>query len=156
MTPKEACSGVKPSVDNCKVFWSSSESKGYKMFDPTTNKIIVSRNVVFEKKREWDCKFFFKVKQNWTGENIEIDENTAEEGEITEETTKLVAETIEPVAENEEGKITKETTKPVAETIELVPENNFPVAVALDLTIRKGRNRHLPAWLVDYNSSEGL
>ena len=43
---------------------------------------------------------FFKVKQNWTGENIKIDENTAEEGEVTEETTKLVAETIEPIVEN--------------------------------------------------------
>ena len=75
---------------------------------------------------------FFKVKQNWTGENIEIDENTAEEGEVTEETTKLVAETIEPVA-----------------------ENNFPVAVAPDLT-REGRNQHPPVWLADYNSSEGL
>ena len=32
--------------------------------------------------------------------------NIAEEGEITEETTELVVETIEPVAENEEGEIT--------------------------------------------------
>ena len=58
---------------------------------------------------------FLEVKQNWTGENIEIDNNTAERGEIIEETTKPIAETIEPVA-----------------------ENNFPVTVAPNLTIGRG------------------
>ena len=81
-------------------------------------------------------------------ENIEIDENIAEEGEITEETTELVVETIERVAETEEGKITEEKTEPVAETIEPVTENNFSVAVAPDLKIMEGRNRHLPEWLI--------
>ena len=42
-------------------------SKGYKMFDPTTNKIIVNCNVAFEEYRE-RIKFILKVKQNWTGE----------------------------------------------------------------------------------------
>ena len=41
---------------------------------------------------------FLKVKQNWT-EDIEIDENTVEEGKILEETTELVTETIELVAQ---------------------------------------------------------
>ena len=63
--------------------------------------------------------------------------------------TKLVAKKIEPVAENKEGEITEETTDPVA-------ENNFSVAVAPDLTIREGRNRHPLVWLAYYNSSEGL
>ena len=85
-----------------------------------------------------------KMKQNWTGKNIEIDENTTKEGEITEEMPEPATETIEPVAENEEGEITKETTRPVAETIEPVAENNFPVAVAPNLTIEEGRNRHPP------------
>ena len=48
------------------------------------------------------------------GENIEIDKNPTEEEEITEETTGLVAETNEPIAENEEGEITEEMTEPVA------------------------------------------
>ena len=94
---------------------------------------------------------FFKVKQNWTRGNIEIDKNTTEGGEITEETTKSVAETIELVAENEQ-KIMEETTKPVVETIEPIAENNFPVTIAPDLTIKEGRNRHPPGWLVDYTS----
>ena len=36
----------------CVLFGVNNESKGYRMFDPTTNKIIVSRNVAFEKDRE--------------------------------------------------------------------------------------------------------
>ena len=75
-------------------------------------------------------------------ENIEIDKNTAEEGEITEETTKLASETIESVAKNEEGEITEETTEPFVETIEPVAENNFPAAIAPYLIVREGRNQH--------------
>ena len=48
------------------------------------------------------------------GKIIEIDKNTTEEEEIMEETTRLVAETNEPIAENEEGEITEEMTEPVA------------------------------------------
>ena len=90
------------------------------------------------------------------GENIEIDKNTAEWGEITKVTTEPVAETIKPVAKNKEGEITEEITESVAETIEPVAENNFLVTVAPYLTIREGRNRHPPVWLVDYNSAKGL
>ena len=74
------------------------------------------------------------------GENIEIDQNTAERGGITEETTEPVVETIELVAENEEGKVTEESTKSVAKIIEPVAENKFPATIAPDLTIRKARN----------------
>ena len=77
-----------------------------------------------------------------------MDENTAEEGEITEETTKPIAETIEPVAENEEGEIMEETTELVAETVELVAKNNFSVVIAQNLSIRVGRNRHPPVMLI--------
>ncbi|KAL3537490.1 hypothetical protein ACH5RR_000856 [Cinchona calisaya] len=53
------------------------------------------------------------------GENIEINENTAEGGEIIEEPT----EPVEPAA-----------------------EVNCPTVAAPDLAIREGRNRHPPAW----------
>ena len=78
LTPEEAWSGVKPSVDYfrvfgcvghvhipnakrnkledkseiCVLFGINRESKGYRMFDPTTTKILVSRNVAFEE----DCE----------------------------------------------------------------------------------------------------
>ena len=72
VTPEEAWSGVKPSVDYFRVFGcvgyvhipyakrktiedqSATDSKGYKMFDPVANKIIVSHDVIFYEDREWD------------------------------------------------------------------------------------------------------
>ena len=54
-----------------------------------------------------------------------------------EETTRLVAETNEPIVEKEEGEITEEMTEPVAKFF-------FSVAFAPYLTIREGSNRHTP------------
>ena len=91
MTPEEAWSGEKPSVDylrvfgcmghvhildakrskledksvTCILFRVSGESKGYRMFDPATNKIIASRNVAFEEHPEGIGKNL-KVKRNLT------------------------------------------------------------------------------------------
>ena len=74
MTPEEAWSGRKPQVNHFKIFGStayalvpektrhklddkstkcifigySTETKGYKLYDPTSKKIIVSRDVVFD------------------------------------------------------------------------------------------------------------
>jgi hypothetical protein len=85
ITPEEAWSGVKPSVDHFRIFGSvahvhipdarrtkledksymcillgvSEESKGYRLYDPISNKIVISRDVVFEedKKWEWDKSY---------------------------------------------------------------------------------------------------
>ena len=78
--PKEAWSGIKPSVEYFKVFGClahvhvpdqkriklddksfqcvllgvSDESKAYRLFDPVSKKIIVSRDVVFEENEGWN------------------------------------------------------------------------------------------------------
>jgi hypothetical protein len=75
ITPHEAWSGTKPSVDHFRVFGClahvhvqevkqskldnksfvcvllgmSEESKGYRLFDPLNKKIVVSKDVIFEK-----------------------------------------------------------------------------------------------------------
>uniref|UniRef100_M1AR77 Integrase catalytic domain-containing protein n=1 Tax=Solanum tuberosum TaxID=4113 RepID=M1AR77_SOLTU len=80
ITPEEAWSGEKPLVDyfrvfgcvgyvhipdarrtkledksvSCVLFKVSDESKGYKMFDPVTKRIIVSHDVIFKEDRMWD------------------------------------------------------------------------------------------------------
>ena len=77
MTPEECWSGIKPNVDYFRVFGCiahvhvcdkgrkkldershkcvfvgvSEESKAYRLYDPKTNKIIVSRDVVFDESR---------------------------------------------------------------------------------------------------------
>lgn len=81
-TPYEAWNKKKPMVDHFKIFGStayalipsqnrekfdekgqklvfvgySDESKGYRLLDPTTNKITVSRDVVFDEAASWDWK----------------------------------------------------------------------------------------------------
>jgi len=80
MTPEEAWSGVKPNVDYFRVFGCighvhvsdskrkklddksfqcvllgmSEESKAYRLYDPASKKIVVSRDVVFEENECWD------------------------------------------------------------------------------------------------------
>lgn len=78
-TPEEAWSGLKPSVDhfrvfgcishvhvpdnkrvklnakssNCILLGVSEESKAYRLLDPISKKIIISRDVVFEEDQQW-------------------------------------------------------------------------------------------------------
>jgi hypothetical protein len=80
MTPEEAWCGVKPSVHHfrtfgcighvhihdsqrrklddkskkCVLLGVSEESKAYKLYDPITKKIIISRDVVFEESKGWE------------------------------------------------------------------------------------------------------
>ena len=73
ITPEEAWNGVKPSVDHfwvhvpeerrtkldnrsipCVLWEVSEESKGYKLFDLVAKRVVVSRDVIFEKENQWD------------------------------------------------------------------------------------------------------
>jgi hypothetical protein len=85
-TPEEAWTGVKPSVEHFRVFGClahvhvpeakrtkldnksfvcvllgvSEESKGYRLYDPIAKKIIISRDVIFEKARQWNWDASYK------------------------------------------------------------------------------------------------
>jgi len=80
ITPAKAWNGIKPSVDHFRVFGCiahvhvpevqrtkldnrsvkciflgvSEESKGYRLFNPITKRVVVSRDVIFEEKKQWD------------------------------------------------------------------------------------------------------
>lgn len=80
MTPEEPWSNYKPTVDHFRVFGCiayshvlnerrrkmddkgvkcvflgvSKESKAYRLFNPITKKIIISRDVVFDEESSWD------------------------------------------------------------------------------------------------------
>ena len=82
ITPQEAWSGTKPSMEHFRVWGSlahvhisdqkrtklddkstpcvligvSEESKGYRLYNPKTKKVIKTRDVVFEETKEWDWK----------------------------------------------------------------------------------------------------
>lgn len=38
----------------------STETKGYKLFDPVKKRVIISRDAVFEEEKKWDCDNFYQ------------------------------------------------------------------------------------------------
>jgi hypothetical protein len=102
-TPQEAWSGYKPSVSHLKIFGSIAHvhvpdqqrkkidersklyifigynqySKGYKVYDPIGNKVIVSRDVVIDEKSSWDWSL--EAKKQFTFYPIEVEKNQIQE-----------------------------------------------------------------------------
>ena len=86
MTPEEAWSGIKPSVEHFRVFGCvshvhipdakrtkledknfscillgvSEESKAYRLYDPVSKRVVVSRDVKFEEDKSWDWDKSYK------------------------------------------------------------------------------------------------
>ncbi|TXG51085.1 hypothetical protein EZV62_023609 [Acer yangbiense] len=148
ITPEEAWSGIKPSVEHFRVFGClahvhvpdakrtkledksiacvllgvSEESKAYRLYNPIAKKIITSRDVVFEENKSWDWDKSYEeqvvVVLEW-GDN---DEEAAVSDEI----------------ESEDGDIAEEV------------ENVSPD------TVDEGRIRMQPVWMNDYEIGEGL
>ncbi|GKG19942.1 hypothetical protein Tco_0379743, partial [Tanacetum coccineum] len=44
-TPQEAWNRIKPTVSHLKIFGSIAYSKGYKLYNPVTRKVVVSKDV---------------------------------------------------------------------------------------------------------------
>ncbi|KAL6321847.1 hypothetical protein AAG906_035546 [Vitis piasezkii] len=136
VTPEEAWSGVKPTVEHFRVFGCvahvhvpdakrtkldnkslecvllgfSDESKGYKLYDPVAKKVVTSRDIVFEEDRQWE----------W---------DTSYEEQVLNDT------------EDNEGD----------ENLEVASEGNEKGSDA-----RERRVRRAPIWMEDYISGEGL
>ncbi|KAL8106255.1 hypothetical protein AgCh_029879 [Apium graveolens] len=145
MTPEEAWSGDKPSVERFRVFGCighvhvpdarrtkldnkstryvllgiSDEFKGYRLYDPNAKRIVTSRDVVFEEENTW----------NWdtsANEDASLDQVWDEE-EIIEDKNEITI--------GQESELEKES-KPVE--------------------AREVRIRTQPAWMESYVSGEGL
>lgn len=153
MTPEEAWSGVKPSVEHFKVFGCvacahvpdarraklddksrnyvlfgvSAESKGYKLYDPLNKKVIISRDVVFEEEKKW----------NWDESYQEFIRLDLEVGEENDEITQQNHDT----QNNEEEE--KEMTSDAIEAV--VPSANPTTSNAREIRVRRA-----PVWMNDY------
>lgn len=156
MTPQEAWNGEKPSVEFFRVFGCiahvhipearrtkledrsvpcvllgvSEESKAYRLYNPITKKIVISRDVVFEETREWNWDATYKED---VLANLYFEDND-DELEVHEEDEADVEEEAPQVEEPCGGQAEEEE---VAE-------------------IREGRIRRPPVWMSDYTSGEEL
>jgi hypothetical protein len=160
VTPEEAWSGVKPSIDHFRVFGCiahvhvpeerrtkldnrsitcvllgvSEESKGYRLFDPVAKRVVVSRDVIFEEEKQWDWDVSYEeqivVDLEW-GDGDGDGEN---EGGVSENGNRENTD-VEGVREEEDGS---------SEGEERVRE------------LRQSRERQPPTWMGDYVSGEGL
>ncbi|KAB2626152.1 hypothetical protein D8674_017812 [Pyrus ussuriensis x Pyrus communis] len=170
ITPQEAWSGIKPTVEHLRVFGSlahvhvpdvkrgklddksftcillgvSEESKGYRLFDPIAKKIIVSRDVIFEEEKQWDWDVSYEgqimIGLEW-GEN---EENGEEEEGVRENENGSEAREERNVGESSVG----ERSESSEETQDELGEDEWRVY--------EGRVRRPPSYLSDYVTGEGL
>lgn len=168
VTPEEAWSGVKPSVDHFRVFGCiahvhvpevrrtkldnrsitcvllgvSEESKGYWLYDPVTRRVVISRDVIFEEDRQWDWDVSYEEQLltdlEWGDVENGTDEEDGTEGEESDETVVGEGEGAE-VADNDE-------VQAVGNELSNVEGSNA----------RGERVRKSPIWMNDYVSGEGL
>ncbi|RVW45415.1 Retrovirus-related Pol polyprotein from transposon TNT 1-94 [Vitis vinifera] len=161
MTPEEAWSGSKPSVDHFRVFGCishvhipdskrtklddksvkcvllgvSEESKAYRLYDPISQKIIVSRDVKFEEENSWD----------WNKSYEKAIIADLDWGESDKEA--VLVDTNRGNFETDHHDITIEAMEG-NDSYESNEEN--------PLNPNEGRIRRPPAWLRDYESGNGL
>ena len=174
-TPAEMWNGHKPSVDYFRVFGCishvhvpdskrvkldarsvkcillgvSDESKAYKLFDPISNKIIISRDVVFEEDQQWtwddDHKQAIFTELEWENDTEGAVEN----------------EGGEPESDDSEESIFNEETgdsEPDGGNIE-ADGDNINIShedINISHEEHETRTRRPPGWIRDYETGQGL
>jgi hypothetical protein len=174
-TPEEAWSGVKPSVEYFKVFGClshvhvsdnnrtklddksrgsvllgvSAESKAYRLYDPMSQRIIMSRDVVFEEDKSWDWEKSLEGAINADLEWGDSEDKTSII-DVNEEDS-AAGNAADPTDEgNDEDSAAAPTDEGIEDfsSNELIKENS-PNSNA-------GRHGTPPVWMRDYVSGEGL
>jgi len=180
-TPEEAWSGTKPSVAHFRVFGCvsyahipdnkrtkldskslkcvllgvSKESKAYRLYDPLTHKIIISRDVIFKEEDSWpwseDHAATIHASLEWG--DINEDNNTdSGQNETVNNVSSAGTGHINGIANidhhvgSPEGELEQHQTIS-AHTIAEVDHVPSPV---------ERHSRQPPPWLQDYNSGEGF
>ncbi|RVW91534.1 Retrovirus-related Pol polyprotein from transposon TNT 1-94 [Vitis vinifera] len=173
-TPEKAWGKLKPSVDYFRVFGCishvhvpdskrtklddksfscvllgvSEESKAYKLYDPISQKIIISRDVVFEEDKNWDWDKKYE-------EAIVCDLEWGDDGEeatVNEEESdsNLDADIEEDTEENNATAIAVEFDAAVTAFDLLIQNRDTPS------NSNAARNRRPPVWTSDYETGEEL
>ena len=161
MTPQEAWTGYKPRVDHFQIFRClahvhvpdhkriklddkskthiflgvSKESKAYKLFDPITKKITISRDVKFEENACW----------KWEQSKGEVQSDVLDWEDKNSDANKEL-ELEEDSDSNNTSNTILQTGGNSSTTLSGGSEPNSP----------KGRSRRAPAWMSEYTTGEGL
>ena len=152
-TPEEAWSGRKPVVDYFRIFGCiayahipdaqrkkldnkstkciflgvSEESKAYRLYNPVTKKIVISRDVIFVENEKWSWN---EAKKD-TSSAVESSDD-----EVPDDTQLEAINTPETHSQAEIGPKIRDTTNDAS-------SSNLP----------EGRARRPPAWLINYDTS---
>lgn len=168
MVPEECWSGIKPSVSYFRVFGCighvhipeqrrikldnrsrkcvllgvSEESKAYRLYDPISGQIVVSRDVIFEEEEKWD----WSADENDSGDVLDWGEQELTGGENIEEHEP--AEECEPTEEDngENQEANSDGGENQADNLENSPQPEM----------QQKRDRRAPIWMQDYESGETI
>ena len=172
-TPEEKWSGRKPSVNyfrvfgciahvhvpkekrlklddrslKCVLFGVSEESKAYRLYDPATNKIIVSKDVVFEEEARW------KWEQESTISPSDLEWEDCVEHVNDEEGSNEPIDSSSP--SNESNGAGNSDGSPIVD--ESGPSSTNEASVAGTSNVeREKRATKTPTWMHDYVSGAGI
>nr|GEW79168.1 retrovirus-related Pol polyprotein from transposon TNT 1-94 [Tanacetum cinerariifolium] len=128
-------------------FYVSKESKAYRLYDPVSNKIIVSRDVVFDEEASWDWEKSHKesvlMNLDW-GESKTLSDATTLVGTSNGAGIDATTEHNEPGSTNvKEGEINTSSEDHSSSSSEEIPLVNDPQ-----------RQRQPPTWMQEYESGE--
>lgn len=161
-TPEEAWSGIKPTVEYFRVFGCighvhipdarrtklddkstkcvllgvSEETKAYRLYNPITKKIVVSRDVVFEEDEKWD----------WGNSGAEVKDDVLDWGDVDA----IVESNMHSESEEEnEEHVQTDAEHVVSSSSSNSLERDEPSPL-------EARNRRAPFWMDDYETGDGL
>ena len=122
---------------SCVLLGVSEVSKAYRLYDPISLRIIISRDVVFKEDKNWDWDKKYE-------ESIVCD---LEWGDLKEEATMF--------DDNEDG--SKSESDPEA-NVDVAKENFSSNSLTEESSpsLNEGRNRRPPIWIRDYETGKGI
>jgi len=120
----------------CVMFGLCKESKEYRLYNPETRKIVISRDVKFDEGKGWDWdKKIQDIELDWNEETAETEAETADEEPIVEEENNA--------EENTDEAIPEQTTQPIS-------SNQNPTNGQISTRAASERQRQTPVWMKDY------
>ena len=175
-TPEEAWSGTKPFVAHFRVFGClsyahvpdrkrtkldnkslkcvllgiSEESKAYCLYDPLSQKVIISRDVIFNEEESWpwDDSYAEAIQAPLDWSDVDEDSKNNIQDEAIDNNSSGTGH------EEDSGSISSENRFHEENVEHQTVEEHTTVDLISSPTDR--RSRHPPIWMRDYDSSEGL